>query len=121
MMTLKTAPTEAQKQSILGRVTAVFVYLFEKVMPDPFVFAVLLTFVGALLALRFAPNATPVSVLAAWYGGVFGLFTFAFQMVIMLVPDTHWPLRPWCIAAWRSLRHLQPLLSPPSRLRSSSA
>ncbi|MDP9049195.1 MAG: TIGR00366 family protein [Acidobacteriota bacterium] len=85
MMPLETAPIASQKQSILGRVTAVFVYLFEKVMPDPFVFAVLLTFVGALLALRFAPNATPVSVLAAWYAGVFGLFTFAFQMVIMLV------------------------------------
>lgn len=84
-MSIPTAQSEVKKQSILGRVTAVFVYLFEKVMPDPFVFAVLLTFVGALLAWKFAPNATPVSILSAWYAGVFGLFTFAFQMVIMLV------------------------------------
>lgn len=73
------------KQSILGRITAVFVYMFENLMPDPFIFAVLLTFLGAILALWLAPNATPTTIVAAWYAGIFGLFTFAFQMVIMLV------------------------------------
>ena len=58
-MSVPTVQSEVKKQSILGRVTAVFVYLFEKVMPDPFVFAVLLTFAGALPAWKFAPNATP--------------------------------------------------------------
>jgi short-chain fatty acids transporter len=82
---LSTATAPNGGQSPLGRVTAVFVYLFEKVMPDPYVFAVLLTFVSVLLALMFAPNATLVTVASAWYNGIFGLFTFAFQMVIMLV------------------------------------
>jgi short-chain fatty acids transporter len=72
-------------QSLPGRITAVFVQLFEKIMPDPFIFAVLLTFLGAALAWAFAPNATPASIVDAWYGGVFTIFTFAFQMVIMLV------------------------------------
>src|SRR5260370_7040760 len=76
---------ETKKQSLLGRVTAFFVYLFENIMPDPYVFAVLLTFLGALMAWKFAPNATPTSIVAAWYAGVFTIFTFAFQMVIMLV------------------------------------
>lgn len=76
---------EMKNQSLLARVTAFFVYIFENIMPDPYVFAVLLTFLGAALAWKFAPNATPVSIAAAWYGGVFNLFTFAFQMVIMLV------------------------------------
>jgi short-chain fatty acids transporter len=74
-----------EKQSLLGRFTAVSVYLFENLMPDPYVFAVLLTFTGSLLALWLAPNATPASIVSAWYAGVFALFTFAFQMVIMLV------------------------------------
>jgi short-chain fatty acids transporter len=74
-----------ERQSLLGRVTAFFVFVFEHIMPDPYVFAVLLTFVGALMAWKFAPNATPVSIAAAWYAGVFTIFTFAFQMVIMLV------------------------------------
>ena len=75
----------AKKQSPLARITALFVYIFENIMPDPYVFAVLLTFVGALMAWRFAPAATPTTIVAAWYAGVFAIFTFAFQMVIMLV------------------------------------
>ncbi len=84
-MTETSVARETSEQSLLGRITAFFVYIFEKIMPDPFVFAVLLTFLGALLAWKFAPNATPVSIVAAWYAGVFNIFTFAFQMVIMLV------------------------------------
>jgi short-chain fatty acids transporter len=74
-----------RRPSVLGRATSFFVYLFDQVMPDPYVFAVILTFVAALLAYIFAPNARPPQIAAAWYGGVFNLFTFAFQMVIMLV------------------------------------
>lgn len=84
-MSISAVEREGKTQSILGRATAASVYLFEKVMPDPFVFAVLLTFVGAALALEFAPHATVSSVASAWYGGVFVIFAFAFQMVIMLV------------------------------------
>ncbi len=80
-----TPAPDSSSQSLLGRITAVFVYVFEKIMPDPFVFAVLLTFLGAVLAWKFAPNATPMSIAAAWYAGVFNIFTFAFQMVLMLV------------------------------------
>jgi short-chain fatty acids transporter len=84
-MTETSVVQEKRQQSLLGRVTAFFVYLFENIMPDPYVFAVLLTFLGALMAWKFAPNATPASIVAAWYAGVFTIFTFAFQMVIMLV------------------------------------
>src|ERR1700738_4045375 len=76
---------EAHKRSLLSRVTATFVYLFEKLMPDPYVFAVLLTFLGVVLARFFAPNATLPNIASAWYGGIFAIFAFAFQMVIMLV------------------------------------
>ena len=75
----------AKKRSLLGRFTHVCVYLFENIVPDPYVFAVALTLLGAVLAYWLAPNASPVSIASAWYKGVFGLFTFAFQMVIMLV------------------------------------
>ena len=84
-MTEATEIPANEKQSLPGRITAFFVFIFENIMPDPYVFAVLLTFIGSLLAWKFAPNATPSSIIAAWYGGVFAIFTFAFQMVIMLV------------------------------------
>ncbi len=82
-ITIPTVPE--QKQGLLARCTAVSVYVFQNIMPDPFVFALLLTFIGALLAWWLAPNASPASIVSAWYGGVFAIFTFAFQMVIMLV------------------------------------
>jgi short-chain fatty acids transporter len=79
------ASQRESRQTLLGRITGVFVYVFERIMPDPFVFAVLLTFLGAALAWKFAPGATPTNIASAWYGGVFTIFTFAFQMVLMLV------------------------------------
>jgi membrane protein implicated in regulation of membrane protease activity len=94
-----------EKQPLLGRATAFFVYLFEKVMPDPFVFAVILTFVGALLALWFAPNATLPSVASAWYGGIFAIFAFAFQMVLMLVAGYALAMAHLCREALRESRH----------------
>src|SRR3974390_50527 len=83
--TPKPVPAEEHRQSPLSRATAMFVFLFEKVMPDPYVFAVLLIFLGVVLARLFAPNATLPSIASAWYGGIFAIFAFAFQMVIMLV------------------------------------
>src|SRR5579864_1739506 len=83
--TAKPASAEEHRQSLLSRATAFFVFLFEKVMPDPYVFAVLLTFLGVVLARAFAPNATLPSIASAWYSGIFAIFAFAFQMVIMLV------------------------------------
>jgi short-chain fatty acids transporter len=107
---MSVAINSERKQSLLGRATAFFVYLFEKVMPDPFVFAVILTFVGALLALWFAPNATLSSVASAWYGGIFTIFAFAFQMVLMLVAGYSLAIAP---PVQRSLARIAALVSTP--------
>jgi short-chain fatty acids transporter len=107
-MSVTTHPVK--KQSLLGRATAFFVYLFEKVMPDPFVFAVILSFVGALLALKFAPNATLPSVASAWYGGIFTIFAFAFQMVLMLVAGYALAIAP---PVQRGLARIAALVSTP--------
>lgn len=76
---------EKESTSLLGRCTAFFVYVFERIMPDPYVFAVILTSLAALLAFFLAPNAAPKNIVSAWYEGIFQIFTFAFQMVLMLV------------------------------------
>lgn len=75
----------SHSNSLLGRITAFFVYLFDRIMPDPYVFAVGLTFIGVALALLLVPNTTFSSIGVAWYNGLFAIFSFAFQMVIMLV------------------------------------
>jgi short-chain fatty acids transporter len=82
-MTPTLAPDRSQ--SPLARVTSVFVYLFERLLPDPFVFAILLSLVTAGLALAVAPHHAVPEVLTAWYNGIFQIFPFAFQMVMILV------------------------------------
>ncbi len=59
--------------------------VFEFAIPDPYVFAVLLTLLTGFLALIFAPHHTPVAVVSAWYKGIFDIFEFALQMILILV------------------------------------
>jgi short-chain fatty acids transporter len=69
---------------MLSRFTRFFVYVFEKLLPDAYVIALLLTLAGAILAHWLAPHADAGTILTGWFGGVFGILTFAFQMVMML-------------------------------------
>jgi len=62
-----------------------FVRVFEYAVPDPYVFAVALTLVTGALAALLAPHRAPAEMLAAWYGGIFDIFAFALQMILILV------------------------------------
>lgn len=73
------------RPSLLARITGAFVFMFERLLPEPFVFAVLLTILTAVLAFIFAPKASVPDVLTGWYAGIFTIFPFAFQMVLILV------------------------------------
>lgn len=75
-------PTELP---LLSRVTTFFVYVLERLMPDPFVFAVLLTLLTAVLAFTLVPTVTPSLIASSWYAGIFNILTFGFQMVLILV------------------------------------
>lgn len=54
-------------------------------MPDPYIFAVVLTLLTAALAFVFAPHRGVFDVLAGWYKGIFDIFAFALQMILVLV------------------------------------
>ncbi|MBS2031382.1 MAG: short-chain fatty acid transporter [Deltaproteobacteria bacterium] len=76
----------------MARLTAVFVALVRRFLPDPFVYAALLTFVALLGALLAGPasGATvpaswPEACLVAWFAGAFKILEFAMQMALMLV------------------------------------
>lgn len=73
------------RRTLLQQCVASCVYVFERVMPDPFVIVILLTAVTALCAYFLAPQGTPTHILQGWYKGIVGIFTFAFQMVLILV------------------------------------
>jgi short-chain fatty acids transporter len=59
--------------------------LFERVIPDPFVLAVLITIVVAAAAALFGPHASAEHIVGGWYKGFVGIFTFAFQITLVLV------------------------------------
>lgn len=56
----------------------------RKYIPNPFIFAIILTFVTAILAIVLTPT-TPFEVVGQWYGGFWNLLTFAMQMTVILL------------------------------------
>ena len=71
----------------MSRLAGFFVRFFEYAIPDPYIFAVGLTLITAILAFVFAPHHALGDVLAAWYKGIFepGNLGFALQMILILV------------------------------------
>jgi short-chain fatty acids transporter len=65
-------------------IVAGLVYAFERLMPDPFVLSLALTFVVILLALGFAPKHSIETILDSWYEGTFKILGFALQMILIL-------------------------------------
>lgn len=60
------------------------VKLVQRYLPEPFIFAVILTFLAAILAMPIC-HQTPLEVVEHWGNGVWGLLAFAMQMALVLV------------------------------------
>lgn len=76
------------RRGVLQSLTGLSVRYVERLMPDPYLFAVILTLIVAGLVAALVRGASAHGMLTAWYGGVWGrenIFTFAFQMVLILV------------------------------------
>ncbi len=74
-------------KKVFNKMTKGSVNLVEKYLPDPFIFAVLLTFV-VVIASIFVTKTTPMGVVEAWYGGFWNLLAFSMQMALVLVTGT---------------------------------
>jgi short-chain fatty acids transporter len=77
-----------ERRGVIQGLTALCVRYVERLMPDPYLFAVILTLIVVALVALLVRGATATGILKAWYGGVWGpqnIFTFAFQMVLILV------------------------------------
>jgi short-chain fatty acids transporter len=77
--------SSSKPRTLLSRITSFFLFLFERITPDPYIFAVTLTILTALLAAFFAPKGSAEVILTGWYTGLFNILAFAFQMVLVLV------------------------------------
>ena len=56
----------------------------EKVIPDSFIFAVILTFIVFIMAMVWV-KATPIQVVQAWHRGFWSYLAFSMQMTILLI------------------------------------
>jgi short-chain fatty acids transporter len=78
-------PLTSAPQSPLQRLTSLFVQLFERYTPDPYILAVGLTILTGILAAVLAPKGSVSTILSGWYTGLFSILAFAFQVLLILV------------------------------------
>jgi len=69
---------------MLRKLASFFTYFMRHYLPDAYLFAILLTFISAVLALIFTP-ADVMKVITTWGGGFYGIIAFAMQMILVLV------------------------------------
>lgn len=80
--------TRIRRGTPMQRFTDVCVRYVERLMPDPYLFAVVLTLLVVVMIFVFVPGTSLGGVVDGWYGGVWGeknIFTFAMQMILILV------------------------------------
>ncbi|MBP3040254.1 TIGR00366 family protein [Bacillaceae bacterium Marseille-Q3522] len=68
----------------MGVISNFFTKLVNKYMPDPLVFAILLTILVFFLGIGLTPS-TPLDMIEMWGDGFWGLLAFAMQMVLVIV------------------------------------
>ena len=78
-------PLTPARRSPLQRLTSLFVQLFERYTPNPYILAVGLTILTGLLAAVLAPKGSLPTILSGWYSGLFSILAFAFQVLLILV------------------------------------
>ncbi len=69
---------------MFNKLISLSVKLVNRFLPEPFVFAVILTFVAFVCSI-FITNQTPIDTLNNWGNGVWALLGFAMQMSLVLV------------------------------------
>ena len=69
---------------VLKRMTNFLVKAVERYMPDPYLFAALLTFLVFVMAWVLTPT-QPLEIVNLWSKGLWGLYTFTMQISIALV------------------------------------
>src|SRR5262245_11586593 len=74
---------EAGRASPLQYITQLAVRYAERYIPDPFLYAVILTFVIAGAAFIWTPS-SPLKIINSWYGGIWTILGFAMQMALVL-------------------------------------
>ncbi len=76
--------TLVQKKTVLQKISQFFVMLLQRYLPDPFIFAIVLTFAVFLLVMP-STGQGPMQVVNAWAGGFWNLLSFSMQMAMVVL------------------------------------
>jgi short-chain fatty acids transporter len=77
--------------NVFAKLTNFFIRYIQRYMPDPYLFAIILTLLVVVLNFWLVPQTTMGGIINSWYQGVWGsqnIFTFALQMTLILVCGT---------------------------------
>src|SRR4051812_24755906 len=74
---------ESRGGDMIRRITRIAVRYAERYIPDPYLYALLLTFLTAAAALVLTP-AGAARTIEAWYEGIWNILAFAAQMALIL-------------------------------------
>src|SRR6202043_2837406 len=69
---------------MLRHLTRLCVRYAERYIPNPYLYAVILTFITVVAALIWTPS-DPLKVIDSWYDGIWNILSFALQMALILV------------------------------------
>lgn len=69
---------------MMSKIIKACVNMVQRYLPEPFIFAIILTIVAAVLAMPIC-HQTPVEVIEHWGNGVWTLLAFSMQMALVLV------------------------------------
>ncbi|MEP3210571.1 MAG: TIGR00366 family protein [Maribacter sp.] len=78
---------------MLTKIGEKFTDIFQRNMPDAYVFALILTLITAVLAF-FWVEATAIQILQSWYDGFWTLLEFGMQMVLLIITGYSIALSP---------------------------
>ena len=76
--------TESAKNSLFQKIITGCVNFMQKYLPEPFIFAIILTFVAIAVAIPVCKQSI-TEVVSNWGGGVWNLLGFSMQMALVLV------------------------------------
>ena len=68
---------------MLRAVTRLCVRYTERYIPNPYLYAAILTFIAVAAALIYTPS-DPVKIIDSWYDGIWSILAFALQMALVL-------------------------------------
>jgi short-chain fatty acids transporter len=95
---------------MLWRLSKKFQFAADRIIPDSFVFCVILTLLAFIASLTMTP-AGPEKIVLGWYNGLWTMIAFAFQMSFMVV----------CCGAAAKAPLVEKLLSKAARIPKSSS